>query len=64
MLSRGNLELVLSTPFDRGGAANPMPDGGHAEPGGWKPHHNQSRGPLCGSCSTSQCTTAFPHWHR
>jgi catechol 2,3-dioxygenase-like lactoylglutathione lyase family enzyme len=35
MLSRGNLELVLSTPFGPGGAAKPMPDGRHAEPGGW-----------------------------
>ena len=35
MLSRGNLELVLSTPFGPGGAAKPMKDGRHAEPGGW-----------------------------
>ena len=35
MLSRGNLELVLSTPFGPGGAAQPMPDGRKAEPGGW-----------------------------
>ena len=35
MLSRGNLELVLSTPFGPGGAAKPMPDGRHPEPGGW-----------------------------
>jgi catechol 2,3-dioxygenase-like lactoylglutathione lyase family enzyme len=35
MLSRGHLELVLSTPFGPGGAAKPMPDGRHAEPGGW-----------------------------
>jgi hypothetical protein len=35
MLSRGNLELVLSTPFGPGGAAKPMPDGSKAEPGGW-----------------------------
>jgi len=35
MLSRGNLELVLSTPFGPGGAAKPMPDGRTAEPGGW-----------------------------
>lgn len=35
MLSRGNLELVLSTPFGPGGAAKPMPDGRKAEPGGW-----------------------------
>jgi catechol 2,3-dioxygenase-like lactoylglutathione lyase family enzyme len=35
MLSKGNLELVLSTPFGPGGAAKPMPDGRHAEPGGW-----------------------------
>lgn len=35
MLSRGNLELVLSTPFGPGGAAQPMPDGRRAEPGGW-----------------------------
>ena len=35
MLSRGNLELVLSTPFGPGGAAKPMPDGRRAEPGGW-----------------------------
>jgi len=35
MLSRGNLELVLSTPFGPGGAAKPMLDGSKAEPGGW-----------------------------
>jgi predicted enzyme related to lactoylglutathione lyase len=35
MLSRGNLELVLSTPFGPGGAAKPMSDGRRAEPGGW-----------------------------
>lgn len=35
MLSRGNLELVLSTPFGSGGAAKPMPDGRKPEPGGW-----------------------------
>src|SRR5262245_55343416 len=32
MLSRGNLELVLSTPFGPGGAAKPMPDGRKPEP--------------------------------
>lgn len=35
MLSRDNLELVLSTPFGPGGAAKPMPDGRKPEPGGW-----------------------------
>ncbi len=35
ILSRGNLELVLSTPFGPGGAAKPMADGRKAEPGGW-----------------------------
>ena len=35
MLTRGNLELVLSTPFGPGGAAKPMMDGRKAEPGGW-----------------------------
>lgn len=35
MLERGNLELVLSTPFGPGGAAKPMSDGQRAEPGGW-----------------------------
>lgn len=35
ILSRGNLELVLSTPFGPGGAAKPMSDGRKAEPGGW-----------------------------
>ncbi len=35
ILSRGNLELVLSTPFGPGGAAKPMPDGRKPEPGGW-----------------------------
>ena len=35
LLSRGNLELVLSTPFGPGGAAKPMLDGRRAEPGGW-----------------------------
>jgi catechol 2,3-dioxygenase-like lactoylglutathione lyase family enzyme len=35
LLARGNLELVLSTPFGPGGAAKPMLDGRKAEPGGW-----------------------------
>lgn len=35
IVSRGNLELVLSTPFGPGGAAKPMPNGRKAEPGGW-----------------------------
>jgi ketosteroid isomerase-like protein/catechol 2,3-dioxygenase-like lactoylglutathione lyase family enzyme len=35
MLSLGNVELVLSTPFGPGGAAKPMSDGRKAEPGGW-----------------------------
>jgi len=35
LLTRGNLELVLSTPFGPGGAAKPMSDGRKAEPGGW-----------------------------
>lgn len=35
MLSRGNLELVLSTPFGPGGAAKPMLNGEKAQPGGW-----------------------------
>ena len=35
MLGRGNLELVLSTPFGPGGAAKPMLNGQKAEPGGW-----------------------------
>ncbi len=35
MLSRGSLQLVLSTPFGPGGAAKPMRDGSKAEPGGW-----------------------------
>jgi catechol 2,3-dioxygenase-like lactoylglutathione lyase family enzyme len=35
MLSRGALQLVLSTPFGPGGAAKPMADGRKAEPGGW-----------------------------
>src|SRR5438876_9057806 len=35
MLSRGDLELILSTPFGPGGAAKPMSDGSKPEPGGW-----------------------------
>lgn len=35
LLTRDNLELVLSTPFGPGGAAKPMADGRKAEPGGW-----------------------------
>lgn len=49
MLSRGNLELVLSTPFGPGGAAKPMLDGRRAEPGGLEPdHHKRQRPPLRG----------------
>ncbi len=35
IVSFGELDLVLSTPFGPGGAAKPMPDGRKAEPGGW-----------------------------
>jgi catechol 2,3-dioxygenase-like lactoylglutathione lyase family enzyme len=35
ILSRGSLQLVLSTPFGPGGAAKPMSDGRKPEPGGW-----------------------------
>jgi catechol 2,3-dioxygenase-like lactoylglutathione lyase family enzyme len=35
ILSRGSLELVLSTPFGPGGAAKPMSNGQKAQPGGW-----------------------------
>ncbi len=35
MLGRGNLELVLSTPFGPGGAAKAMLNGEKAKPGGW-----------------------------
>jgi catechol 2,3-dioxygenase-like lactoylglutathione lyase family enzyme len=35
ILAKGDLELVLSTPFGPGGAAQPMSDGRKAEPGGW-----------------------------
>jgi len=35
MVSRGNLELVLSTPFGPGGAAKPMLNGQKSQPGGW-----------------------------
>src|SRR5262250_704929 len=35
IVARGDLDLVLSTPFGPGGAAKPMSDGRKAEPGGW-----------------------------
>ena len=35
LIERGKLELVLSTHFGPGGAAEPMSDGRPAEPGGW-----------------------------
>lgn len=35
IVSRGNVDLVLSTPFGSGGAAKPMSDGRRPEPGGW-----------------------------
>jgi catechol 2,3-dioxygenase-like lactoylglutathione lyase family enzyme len=44
MLSRGNLELVLNTPFGPGGAARPTPEGRKPEPGGW---NRIIRGKLC-----------------
>ena len=34
-VSRGGVDLVLSTPFGPGGAAKAMPDGRRPEPGGW-----------------------------
>ena len=35
MVSNGNLELILSSPFGPGGAAKPMADGRKPEAGGW-----------------------------
>ena len=35
MLSRDNLQLVLSPPKGPGGGSQPMPDGKRPEPGGW-----------------------------
>ena len=35
ILGKGNLELVLSTPYGPGGAAKPMSDGRKPQPGGW-----------------------------
>jgi catechol 2,3-dioxygenase-like lactoylglutathione lyase family enzyme len=35
MIDRGNLHLVLATPFGPGGAAKPVPYGCRPEPGGW-----------------------------
>ena len=35
MLSRGELQLVLSPPRGPGGGSKPMPDGRRPEPGGW-----------------------------
>jgi len=35
MLSRGELQLVLSPPKGPGGGSKPMPDGRRPEPGGW-----------------------------
>ena len=35
MLSRGSLQLVLSSPVGPGGASQPASDGRHPEPGGW-----------------------------
>ncbi|MGH2761137.1 MAG: VOC family protein [Thermoleophilaceae bacterium] len=35
ILSRGDLRLLLNMPGGGGGAAQPMPDGRHPEPGGW-----------------------------
>ena len=35
IVQRGNLQLVLSTPFGPGGAAKPMSNGEKAKPGGW-----------------------------
>ncbi len=35
MLSRGNLQLLLSVPSGSGGGGQSMPDGRSPEPGGW-----------------------------
>src|SRR6186713_690747 len=35
LLSRENLQLVLSPPKGPGGGSQPMPDGRRPEPGGW-----------------------------
>ena len=35
ILSRGDLRLLLSSPSERGGGGQSMPDGRRPEPGGW-----------------------------
>jgi predicted enzyme related to lactoylglutathione lyase len=35
LITKDNLDMILSTPFGPGGAAKPMKDGRKAEPGGW-----------------------------
>lgn len=35
LITKDNLDMILSTPFGPGGAAKPMRDGRKAEPGGW-----------------------------
>ena len=35
LITRDNLDMILSTPFGPGGAAKPMKDGRKPEPGGW-----------------------------
>src|SRR5688572_12046588 len=35
MITRDDLDMILSVPYGPGGAAKPMNDGRRAEPGGW-----------------------------
>jgi len=59
MLSRGDLELALSTPFGPGGAAKPMSDGRKAEPPGTGSSSTSItfRAKLCG-CAKHNFTSA------
>jgi glyoxylase I family protein len=43
LLTRENLQLVLSPPHGPGGGSQPMPDGRKPEPGGWNRIIVQSR---------------------
>ncbi len=65
MRSRGNLELLLSTPFGLGGAAKPMPDGRKPEPGAGTGSSSRSmifRRKWQG-CAKHNCTSAMT-WFR
>ncbi len=64
IVSRGPLELVLSTPYGPGGAAKPMLDGGRSQAAGTgsssASRTSARRQPVSASCACTSAATSSP----